>query len=87
MGARESLKRRENINKFSGTNQKPKRRRPFGTGLVRHCPQGLFSSFFTFAPNFSARLDFPSPPLSVPGSPRMTMSTHISKLCGVAFYH
>ena len=24
------------------------RRRPFGTGLVRHCPQGLFSPFFTF---------------------------------------
>ena len=33
---------------FSGTNQKPERRRPFGTGLVRHCPQGLFSTFFTF---------------------------------------
>ena len=30
------------------TNQKPERRRPFGTGLVRHCPQGLFSPFFTF---------------------------------------
>ena len=26
----------------------PERRRPFGTGLVRHCPQGLFSPFFTF---------------------------------------
>ena len=26
----------------SGTNQKPERRRPFGTGLVRHCPQRLF---------------------------------------------
>ena len=34
--------------KFSGTNQKPGRRRPFGTGLVRHCPQGLYSPFFTF---------------------------------------
>ena len=34
--------------KFSGTNQKAERRRPFGTGLVRHCPQGLFSLFFTF---------------------------------------
>ena len=34
--------------KFSGTNQKPERRRPFGTGLVRHCPQGLFLPFFTF---------------------------------------
>ena len=33
---------------FSGTNQKSERRRPFGTGLVRHCPQGLFSPFFTF---------------------------------------
>ena len=33
---------------FSGTNQKTERRRPFGTGLVRHCPQGLFLPFFTF---------------------------------------
>ena len=29
-------------------NQKAERRRPFGTGLVRLCPQGLFSAFFTF---------------------------------------
>jgi len=29
-------------------NQKAERRRPFGTGLVRHCPRGLFSPFFTF---------------------------------------
>ena len=29
------------------------------------------SSLF-FAPYFPARLDFPSPPLSAPGSPRMT---------------
>ena len=29
-------------------NQKAERRRPFGTGLVRHCPQGLFSPLFTF---------------------------------------
>ena len=28
--------------------QKAERRRPFGTGLVRHCPRGLFSPFFTF---------------------------------------
>ena len=43
------------------------------TGLVRHCPQGLFSPFFTFlrAIYFSARLDFSSSPLSAPGSPRM----------------
>ena len=33
---------------FSGTNQKTERRRPFGTGLVRHCSQGLFSPFFFF---------------------------------------
>ena len=38
----------QKTNKFSGTNQKSERRRPFGTGLVRHCPQGLFSPFFTF---------------------------------------
>ena len=53
VGARESLNGRENMTQkkskerpenlcFSGTNQKPERRRPFGTGLVRHCPQGLF---------------------------------------------
>ena len=29
-------------------NQKPEWRRPFWTGLVRHCPQGLFSPFFSF---------------------------------------
>ena len=34
--------------KFCSTNQKSERRRPFGTGLLRHCPQGLFSLFFTF---------------------------------------
>ena len=28
--------------------QKAQRRRPSGTGLVRHCPQGLFSPFNTF---------------------------------------
>ena len=35
---------------FSSTNQKPERWRPFGTGVVRHCPQGLFSPFYTFLP-------------------------------------
>ena len=44
--------------RFSSTNQKPERPRPFGTGLL-------------FAPFFPARLDFPSPPLSAPGSLRM----------------
>ena len=34
--------------KFSGTNQKPERPQQFGTGLVRHYPQGLFSLFFSF---------------------------------------
>ena len=34
--------------KVSGTNQKPEWQWLFGTGLVRHCPQGLFSPFFTF---------------------------------------
>ena len=62
VGTRKSLNGRENMarrkvttarrapgdNVFSETNQKPERRRPFGTGLVRHCPQGLFSPFFTF---------------------------------------
>ena len=57
---------------FSGTNQKPERRRPFGTGLVRHCPQGLFSPFFTFLRAlFFRAFRLPSPPLSAPGSPRM----------------
>ena len=56
--------------------RKPEWRRPFGTGLVRHCPQGLFSPFFTFlcAICFSTRLDFSSSPLSAPGSPRMVSS-------------
>ena len=66
--------------KFSGTNQKAERQRPFGTGLVRHCLQGLFSPFFTFLlPYSSARLDFPSPPLSAPGSPRMRRKLMVNK--------
>ena len=66
--------------RFSGTNQKPERRLSFGTGLVRHCPQGLFSPFFTFlrAIYFSARLDFSSSPLSAPGSPRMSQTLTLS---------
>ena len=57
--------------KFCGTNQKPELPRPFGTGPLRPCPQGLFSSFLTFLrPNFFlARLDFFLPPLTAPGSP------------------
>ena len=41
-------KNKRSTQKFSGTNQKAERRRPFGTGLVGHCPQGLFSPFCTF---------------------------------------
>ena len=53
-------------------NQKAERRRPFGTGLVRHCTHGLSRrSLLFFVPYFFARLDFLSPPLSAPGSPRM----------------
>ena len=41
--------------------------------LVRHCPKGSSRrSLLFFVPYFPARLDFPSPPLSAPGSPRMT---------------
>ena len=124
--------------KFSGTNQKSERRRPFGTGLVRHgrdpfnqnsdrsdrekrtTSKGgpvfsklfrldrtdplsfgpkfpeilvkwiapispgallavLYFSLLFFVPYFSARLYFPSPPLSVPGSPRMDSAAVIAK--------
>ena len=41
-------KNKRSTQKFSGTNQKAERRRPFGTGLVGHCPRGLFSPFCTF---------------------------------------
>ena len=57
---------------FSSTNQNPEPRRPFGTGLVRHCPRGLFSPFFTFLRAIFFRLFRISlAPLSAPGSPRM----------------
>ena len=67
-------------------NQKSERRWPFGTGPVRHCPQGLFSLFFTFlCAIFSARLlDFPSPPaLSAPGSPTMHGNGVVWPFCQV----
>ena len=63
---------------FSDTNQKPEQRRPFGTGLVKTLSPGAllavlyFSSFHIY---FSARWDFPSPPLSAPGSPRMILNS------------
>ena len=47
-GTKKSKERKLENLCFSGTNQKLERRRPFGTCLVRHFPQGLFSPFFTF---------------------------------------
>ena len=46
----------------------------FGTGRLREESQGLLFSFFTFLRPifFLARLDFFPPPLTAPGSPRMT---------------
>ena len=61
-GARESLNGRKNIygTKKSKERREPlgtmsyqtssKRSPPFGTGLVRHCPQGLFSPLLFLAP-------------------------------------
>ena len=34
-------------------------------------------SLLFFVPYFSARLDFPSPPLSAPGSPRMALKNQV----------
>ena len=61
-------------------NQKAEWRRPFGTGLVRHYHQGLFTPFFTFLRAiFFRRLDFPTPPLSAPRSLRMPCSPLYNK--------
>ena len=61
-------------------NQNAEWRRPFGTGLVRHYHQGLFTPFFTFLRAiFFLRLDFPSPPLSAPRSLRMPCSPLYNK--------
>ena len=35
--------------------------------------------YFSFVPYFSARFDFPSPPLSAPGSPRMPLPQPLRK--------
>ena len=57
VGARESLNRRKNMARrkvvaenfcFSAQSEVRMAAVAFGTGLVRHCPQGLFSLFFTF---------------------------------------
>ena len=46
-GTKKSKERQENLC-FSGSNQKSERRRPFGTDLVRHGPQGLFLPFHQY---------------------------------------
>ena len=59
-------KKKTKKQRFCGTNQKPELPRRFGTGPLKPCLQGLFSSFLTFLrPNF-----FPAS-LTAPGSPRM----------------
>ena len=62
--------------RFSGTNQKPELPRPFGSGPLKPCPQGLVFAFLTFLwPNFFlARLDFSPAPLTAPGSPKIVSS-------------
>ena len=45
---------------------------------------GYFSSFHIY---FSARLDFPSPPLSAPGSPRMKIRALLSRTFDLLFFH
>ena len=92
-GTKKSKERREEplgtMSYQTSTNQKPERRRPFGTGLVRHCPQGLFSPFFTFlrAIYFSSRLDFSSSPLSAPGSPRMYFTVTLTLMYLYKYYY
>ena len=49
--------------KYGLKKSKERREEPLGTMSYR--------SLLFFEPYFSARLDFPSPPLSAPGSPRM----------------
>ena len=66
--------------RFSGTNQKPELPQPFGTGLLKPCPQGLFFMFLTFLrPNFFlSHLDFFPLPLTAPGSLRMDIHLPIN---------
>lgn len=67
-----------NLQMFSGTSQKQEQLRPFGTGLIKPCSQGLFLFLNFLRPNFFlACLGFLLPPLSDPGSPRMwTLESH-----------
>ena len=66
---------RQKSTKISGTNQKPERPRLFETGLVRYCPQGHFSLFFT--------KDGTCPPLPTTTTPpdlRKSNSEHFSQM-------
>ena len=78
VGARESLNGQENM-----------ARRKVKNGEKSPCdivPRGSTrrSLLLFFVPYFSARLDFPSPPLSAPGSPRM-FAMHIINAFIIAF--
>ena len=54
----------------SGGEGKSKRAEKYGTKKSKEWREEPFFTFFL--PYFSARLDFTSPPLSAPGSPRMS---------------
>ena len=57
-------------------NQKAERQQPLGTGLVRHCPQGLFSPFFTFLRAiFSRPFRLSLSPTICPWPPRMSQDS------------
>ena len=70
VGARKSLSGRENI---ARRKVKKGEKSSWGQCLTRPVPNGRRLSGFWLVPDnfFSARLDFPSPPVSAPGSPRM----------------
>ena len=74
MGARESLNGRKNKARRKDQTSS-KRSPPFWLLIIRKkglVPRGSSRrSLLFFVPYFSARLDFPSPPLCAPGSPRM----------------
>ena len=57
--------------KYGTKKNKERREEPLGTMSYQTSSNGRRRSLFFFVPYFSARLDFPSPPLSAPGSPRM----------------
>ena len=76
-GARESLNGRKNI--YGTKKSKERREEPLGTLSYQTSSKRSLPfcrsrrSLLFFAPHFSTRLDFPSSPLSAPGSPRMIL--------------